>query len=161
MRAFKMTAENARAASEKNPQFLENPEYKDWIKVSDCSQVSDGASAAVLMSERGLSSSGLNRDQAIEIAAYGHATAPLDGERDYTALPTTAAAAREAYRDAGVGPADVRIAEVHDCFSIAEVEMYEALGFAAPGHGLDLVKDGTVLLGGRLPVNTGGGLMAF
>ena len=161
MRAFKMTAENARAASEKNPQFLENPEYKDWIKVSDCSQVSDGASAAVLMSERGLSSHGLKRDQAIEIAAYGHTTAPLDGERDYTALTTTAAAAREAYRDAGVGPADVRIAEVHDCFSIAEVEMYEALGFAAPGHGLDLVKDGTVLLTGRLPVNTGGGLMAF
>jgi len=161
MRAFKMTAEQARTASDRNPTFLENADYKDWIKVSDCSQVSDGASAAVLMSERGLALHGLRRDQAVEVAAYGHATAALNGERDFTSLTTTAAAAREAYRDGGVGPADIGIAEVHDCFSIAEIQMYEALGFARPGHGLDLVKDGTVSLTGRLPVNTGGGLMAF
>jgi acetyl-CoA acyltransferase len=161
MRAFKMTPEHARSASDKNPRFLENPQYKDWLKVSDCSQVSDGASAAVLMSQRGLSMCGIGRDQAIELTAYGHATAPLGGERDYTAMTTTAAAAREAYRDAGVGPGDLGIAEVHDCFSVAEVLMYEALGFAGPGKGIDLVKDGTVSLAGRLPINTGGGLIAF
>ena len=58
-------------------------------------------------------------------------------------------------------PASIGVAEVHDCFSIAEVQMYEALGFAAPGKGLELVRDGSVMRQGRLPVNTGGGLMAF
>jgi len=161
MRAYKMTLEQARTASDANPHFLENPQYKEWIKVSDCSQVSDGASAAVLMSERGLSMYAKRREEAVEIAAYGQATAPLGGERDFTALTTTAAAGREAYRDAGIGPGDIGVAEVHDCFSIAEIQMYEALGFAGPGKGLGLVEDGTVKLDGRLPVNTGGGLMAF
>ncbi len=161
MRAFKMTLDHARTASDANPAFLENPEYKDWLKVSDCSQVSDGASAAVLMSEEGLKRTGRRADQAILLAAYGHATAPLGGERDHTALTTVAAAAKEAYRDAGCGPADVGLAEVHDCFSIAEIQMYEALGFCDPGEGITLVTDGTVAIQGRLPVNTGGGLMAF
>ncbi len=161
MRAFRMTLQQARTASDANPQFLENPELKEWLKVSDCSQVSDGASAAVLMSERGLSMLGKKKDSAVEIAAYGHATAPLDGDRSFTSLGTTAAAAREAYRNAGVDPSEVQLAEVHDCFSIAEIQMYEALGFAGPGQGVRLVKDGTVMLDGRLPVNTGGGLMAF
>ena len=53
------------------------------------------------------------------------------------------------------------MAEVHDCFSITELLLYEALGFADRGRGIDLVKNGTVLLDGRLPVNTGGGLLAF
>ena len=161
MRTYRMTAADARQPSDRNPLFLENPQFHDWMKVSDCSQVSDGASAALVVSEQGLRMLGRKRDQAIELAAYGHATAPLDGERDYTALTTTAAAAREAYRDAGLTPADVQVAEVHDCFSIAEIEMYEALGFAPAGHGLDLVREGAVMLTGRLPVNTGGGLMAF
>lgn len=161
MRAYRMTLEQARTASDRNPFFLENPQYREWIKVSDCSQVSDGASAAVLMSERGMEQHGVKRAQATQILACGHATAPLNGERDFTALTTTAAAAREAYRDAGVGPADLGVAEVHDCFSIAEIQMYEALGLAGPGRGIGLVEDGTVRLDGRLPVNTGGGLMAF
>ncbi len=161
MRAFRMSPEYARAASEKNPHFLENPQFREWLMVSDCSQVSDGASALVLVSEQGLRALGHSRERATRIVSFGQATAPLAGERDYTALTTTAAAAREAYRDAGVGPGDVQIAEVHDCFAIAEVQMYEALGFAGPGRGLDLTADGTVHLTGRLPVNTGGGLMAF
>ena len=161
MRAFRMTLEHARTASDTNPRFLENPEYREWLKVSDCSQVSDGASAAVLMSQRGMSLYGIRRERAVEIAAYGHATSSLSGQRDPTSLTTTAAAAREAYRDAGVGPGDVGIAEVHDCFSIAEIQMYEALGFADEGEGIRLVDDGTVELSGRLPINTGGGLMAF
>jgi acetyl-CoA acyltransferase len=156
-----MTLEHARTASDRNPHFLENPQYKDWLKVSDCSQVSDGASALVLMSERGLSAHGLKKHDAVELAAYGHAVAPLNGERDFTTFNTTAAAAREAYRDAGVLPADLEVAEVHDCFSIAELQMYEAVGLAAEGHGLDLVRDGATALSGRIPVNTGGGLMAF
>jgi acetyl-CoA acyltransferase len=161
MRAFRMTLDNARTSSEANPQFLQNAELKEWLKVSDCSQVSDGASAAILLSDRGLSMLGKSRSDVVEIVSYGHATAPLDGDRSFTSMGTTAAAAREAYRDAGIEPGDVQVAEVHDCFSIAEIQMYEALGFAGPGQGVRLAQDGTVALGGRLPVNTGGGLMAF
>jgi acetyl-CoA C-acetyltransferase len=161
MRTFKMTPENARAASDRNPRFLDNPDYRDWIKVSDCSQVSDGASCAILASETGLARLGKRRPSVVEIAAYGHATAPLSETGDLTELLTTRAAADEAYRDSGVTPEMIRVAEVHDCFSIAEVMMYEALGFAEKGKGIRLVKDGTTKLGGRLPVNTGGGLLAF
>ncbi len=161
MRAFRMTLEDARTASERNPNFIENPEYRDWLMVSDCSQVSDGASAVVLASEEGLRLCGIRKNDTVQLLAYGHATAPLDGERDHSSLTTTSAAAREAYRDSGTRPGEIGVAEVHDCFSIAEIQMYEALGFAAPGKGLGLVQDGTVTLTGKLPVNTGGGLMAF
>jgi len=161
MRTFKMTPENARAASDRNPRFLDNPDYREWIKVSDCSQVSDGASCAILASEEGLTQLGKRRSSAVEILAYGHATAPLSESGDLTELGTTRAAAEEAYRDAGVTPDKIRVAEVHDCFSIAEVMMYEACGWAAKGNGISLVKDGTTKIGGRLSVNTGGGLLAF
>jgi acetyl-CoA acyltransferase len=76
-------------------------------------------------------------------------------------MHTAHAAAQEAYRDSGVAARDIGVAEVHDCFSITELELYEALGFAPKGRAIDLVKDGSVLRSGRLPVNTGGGLMAF
>ncbi len=161
MRTFKMMPEHARAASDRNPHFLDNPEYRDWIKVSDCSQVSDGASCAILASEAGLARLGKRRASAVEILAYGHATAPLHESGDLTELATSRAAAEEAYRDAGVAVDRIRVAEVHDCFSIAEVMMYEACGFAPKGRGIGLVMDGTTRLGGRLPVNTGGGLLAF
>ena len=161
MRAFKMTPEYARAASEKNPRFLENPQYRDWMKVSDCSQVSDGASCALLVSEAGLRSLGKSRDQAVEIAAYGHATAPLAEDVDLLDLATTRAAAAEAYADSGTAPEAIQVAEVHDCFSIAEILMYEAIGFAPRGRGIGIVKDGTTTLAGSRPVNTGGGLLAF
>jgi acetyl-CoA acyltransferase len=161
MQAVKMTLDNAATASDRNPLFLENNEYRDYMKVSDCSQVSDGASALVLVSEAGLARLGKRREDATEILAYGHATAPLAGLSDPLVLSTAQAAIAEAYRDAGVGPRDMGVAEVHDCFSITEVLLYEALGFAERGHGIDLVREGATTLEGRLPVNTGGGLMAF
>jgi acetyl-CoA acyltransferase len=161
MRTFKMTLENAATASDRNPLFLENKEFHDFMKVSDCSQVSDGASALVLVSEAGLRKLGKRVADTSEILAYGHATAPLQELADPLFMHTAQAAAAEAYRDAGIGPRDVGIAEVHDCFSITELELYEALGFAEKGRAMDLVRDGSVLRDGRLPVNTGGGLLAF
>jgi acetyl-CoA acyltransferase len=161
MREVKMTLENASTPSDKNPLFLENKSFRDFMKVSDCSQVSDGASAVILVSEAGLRKLGKRPEDASEILAYGHATAALDATPDPLVMTTAQAAAHEAYRDAGVGPRDMGIAEVHDCFSITELLLYEALGFAEKGHAIDLVKDGSVLLDGRLPVNTGGGLVAF
>jgi len=161
MHAFKMTLENASTASDKNPLFLENPEFHDFMKVSDCSQVSDGASAMILVSEAGLAKLGKRPQDASELVAYGHATAALAGLTDPLVMTTAQAAIQEAYRDAGVGARDMQVAEVHDCFSITELLLYEALGFAAKGHGVDLARDGSTTLQGRLPVNTGGGLIAF
>lgn len=161
MQSVHMTLENAATASDRNPLFLENNEYREFMKVSDCSQVSDGASAIVMVSEAGLAKLGKRASDAVELVAYGHATAPLDGLSDPLVMRTAEAAIGEAYRDAGVAARDIGVAEVHDCFSITEVLLYEALGFAERGHGIDLVRDGSTTLGGRLPVNTGGGLMAF
>ncbi len=161
MRTYKMTLEGASTASDRNPLFIENPAYHDWLKVSDCSQVSDGASALVLASEAGLHKLGTRMTDASELVAYGHAVAPLEGMADPLFMHTAHAAVAEAYRDSGLAASEMGVAEVHDCFSITELELYEALGFAPKGHAIDLVKDGTALLEGKRPVNTGGGLMAF
>jgi acetyl-CoA acyltransferase len=161
MQSVKMTMENAATASDRNPLFLENNEYRDFMKVSDCSQVSDDASAVIMVSEAGLAKLGKRPSDAVELLAYGHATSPLDGLSDPLVMRTAEAAIAEAYRDSGVQARDIGVAEVHDCFSITEVLLYEALGFAERGHGIDLVRDGTTTLSGKIPVNTGGGLMAF
>jgi acetyl-CoA acyltransferase len=161
MKARKMDLETAGGASDKNPCFLENPEYRAYIKMSDCSQVSDGASAAIVVSEEGLRAMGKRPSDAVEIIGYGHSTASLYEDGELTQLHTTAAAARKAYADAGIGVGDVQLAEVHDCFTVTELLMYEALGFAAPGQGAALLRDGATAIDGRIPVNTGGGLIGF
>ncbi len=161
MRTVHMTLERAATVSEKNPLFLENKDYRDYLKLSDCSQVSDGASAVVLASETGLDRIGKSAKDAVRIVSYGHATAPLAEVPDPLVLSTAERAIQEAFRDAGVGPRDIGVAEVHDCFSITELLLYEALGFAERGRAIDLVRDGATHIDGRIPVNTGGGLMAF
>jgi acetyl-CoA acetyltransferase len=77
---------------------------------------------------------------------------------DPTGFETTRVAARRAYGEAGIGPADVDVAEVHDCFTIAEIMAYEDLGFCRPGEGGRLIGEGRTLLSGDIPVNPSGGL---
>ncbi len=161
MRARKMDLDTAAASSEKNPTFLQNAEYAPFIKMSDCSQVSDGGSALILVSEEGLRKLGKSMYDCIAIVGTGHATASLYEDSDPTVLSTTAHAVGEAYKAAGIAAKDVRIAEVHDCFTVTELMMYEAMGLAAPGHGGDLLREGATDIGGKVPVNTGGGLVGF
>ncbi len=161
MGSVSMSVEKASEASDKNPAFLSNEELKPFMKISDCSQVSDGGSGVVLVSEEGLKRAGKTEADAVEILAYGHATGPIEGPADLTEMETTRAAAAEAYRDSGLSAADVNVVEVHDCFAIAEFFALEALGFAEKGKARDLVNEGALALDGRLPTNTGGGLMAF
>ncbi len=161
MSAASMSLEKASAAGDRNPNFLANADVSPFLKVSDCSQVSDGASAMILASERGLASLGQSLDQAVEWTAYGHATASLYDDGDLTSLDTTANAAAQAYAAAGLGPGDIDIAEVHDCFTLTELLMYEALGFADAGKGAALLAEGATEIEGRIPVNTGGGLVGF
>ena len=161
MHAVKMTVEEAESAGDHNPHFLKNPELAPYLKVSDCSQVSDGAAALILASEKGLKALHRAKDDAVQIRSYGFATNPLGQVKDLLSLDTAAQASAEALRDAGIGPDDVQVAEVHDCFTIAEVLMYEAVGWAQPGKGAELVRSGRTTLEGDLPVNTGGGLIGF
>jgi acetyl-CoA acyltransferase len=161
MHTVKMSLENASAASDKNANFLGHPEFKDYLKVSDCSQVSDGGSAVILASEEGLKKAGKSREEAIEVLSYVYSAAPLAGDADVTKYVNSAQAARKAYAEAGVTPEDMKVAEIHDCFAISEILMIEALGFAEDGKGIELTKQGETAITGKIPVNTGGGLIAF
>jgi acetyl-CoA acyltransferase len=161
MRAVEMELENAAKAGDRNPNFLRNEELKPHLKVSDCSQVSDGAAALILASEEGLEKLGIDKSDCIEVLSYGHATSALGDVEDYTVLDNTQQAVGQAYEDAGLKPSDIDVAEVHDCFAVTEVMMYEALGFAEPGKGAELVRSGETGIEGSIPVNTGGGLIAF
>lgn len=162
MKAVSMPLERASEPSEKNPTFLDNEELRPYLKISDCSQVSDGGAAVVLVSEEGLRRAGKTPADAIRLLAYGHATGPIEGPTDLTEMEVTRAAAQEAFRDAELGPSDVQVAEVHDCFAIAQILAMEALGFAPRGQAKrELIDTGAMAIGGRIPVNTGGGLMAF
>ncbi len=161
MRAVKLDHAHAAAPNDRNPNFLANEELKDHLKVSDCSQVSDGGAALIIASEEGLKKLGKTPADCIEILAYGHATSPLGDVPDYTVLENTKLAVDRMYAEAGISAADVQVAEVHDCFHITEVLMTEALGLAEAGKGAQAAKDGVTAITGKHPVNTGGGLIAF
>jgi len=161
MHAQKLTLEQAESAGDHNPRFLKNPELHEHLKVSDCSQVSDGAAAVILASAEGLRRLGRSPADAVEVAGYGFRANPLGQVKDLLRFDTAAAAAGEAMSDAGIAPRDVQVAEVHDCFTIAEVLMYEAAGWAAPGKAVELIRSGATTLEGDLPVNPGGGLVGF
>ena len=161
MRDVEMSFERASTPSKANPVFLTNPELRPWLRVSDCSQVSDGASALVLASAEGLAKLGRKRGEAMEVLSCAVACAPIDEDSSGVDLDNVRTAVLRAYAEAGVGPGDLQVAEVHDCFTIAEVLMYEAIGIADKGRGAELIREGVTAIEGRVPVNTGGGLVGF
>jgi acetyl-CoA acyltransferase len=162
MTKVKMSVEEAHTPSEKNPCFLGNAEYKDYLRVSDCSQVSDGGAAVILATEEGLKKLGKSPKDCVEVLSLAVACDSLyEDPTDLTRMTTSAAAAAKAFSKAGVKPKDINVAEVHDCFTTAELLMYEALGIADYGEAKKFAREGTTRLDGRFPVNTGGGLLAF
>ena len=126
-----------------------------------CSVNVDGSAAAVLMSEAKVRRLGL-MDRAVRIRASEMSSNPF-AERQM-AMPdfsgATRIAARQAYERAGIGPEDVNLVELHDCFATAELVHYENLGLCADGEAGRLIDDGTTALGGRVPVNVSGGLLS-
>ncbi|MCZ6729248.1 MAG: hypothetical protein O7C61_06030, partial [SAR324 cluster bacterium] len=124
-------------------------------------QVSDGAAALLLASAEGLRKLDRAMKDCVQVRSYGICTNPLGQVQDLLRLDTAAQAAGEALSDADLAPWDVQVAEVHDCFTIAELLMYEAIGFAEQGKGAELVLSGRTTLEGDIPVNTGGGLVGF
>lgn len=121
-----------------------------------CSPISDGAAAVVLMSERAAR-------RASRLGPRIRASVVRSGVRHDKDDPTAgsaARAARAAYEMAGLGPSDLDCAEVHDASAPAELIVYEQIGLAEPGGGPSLIESGATALGGRLPVNTSGGLLS-
>lgn len=156
-----MTPEHALKAGSHNPVFLEDPELRPHMKMSDSTQFTDGASAVILCSQAGLEKLGIPLSRCTEILAWGHSTRALGAETDGARMANVKAAAEVAYRDAGITPDDVDLVEVHDCFAISELQQIEALGLADEGRAGAAMRDGDFDIDGRVPVNTGGGLLGF
>jgi len=125
------------------------------LRLFDCCPVSDGAAAAIISRDPHGS-----RGVPILGSAVGTDVISLAQRDDHTSFVAARVAAGEAYRQAGISGGDVDLAEVHDCFTIAEVVAMEDLGLAAPGEAVDLIRDGQTALGGSMPVNVSGGLKA-
>lgn len=127
------------------------------LKLYDCSLITDGASCLILTKPD------LARkftDEPVHIIGSGQAsdTIGLYERTDLTSLRAARIAAGEAYRMAGINPADVDVAEVHDCFTIAEILAYEDLGFCKAGAGGPFIEEGQSQIGGKVAVCTSGGL---
>jgi acetyl-CoA C-acetyltransferase len=129
------------------------------LHVYDCCANADGAACLILASEE---RARRMRDDVVWLDGVGCATSSMSvlRRRDLTGLPSAADASRQAYAMAKVTAADVKVAEVHDCFTIAEIMAYEDLGFCAKGRGGGFIRERQSYIGGATPVNVDGGLKA-
>jgi len=127
------------------------------LKLYDCSLITDGASCAILTKPELAKK---YSDMPVHIVGSGQAsdTIGIYGRESLTSLAAARKAGREAYDMAQAGPENLDVAEVHDCFTIAEIIAYEDLGLCEPGVGGRLVEKGTTSLDGEKPINTSGGL---
>jgi acetyl-CoA C-acetyltransferase len=150
-----------------------NPRVTGLLRKQDCSRITDGSSAIVLASDtfadawcrrRGTPLAAVPR-----ITGWGHRTGTMALEDKLTAslddeylFPHLRRAIEDAYRRAGIGgPAFLDLIETHDCFSISEYLALDHFGLSSPGKAWQLVEDGTIELGGTLPVNPSGGLLGL
>ncbi len=129
------------------------------LRVGDCCANADGSSCVIVASEEKAKS--LSK-KPVWILGVGAATTSVNlaGRDLFTGLTVAEQAAQQAYAMAGVGPQDIDVAEVHDCFTIAEMMAYENLGFAKPGEGKELIRNKETYQEGRIPVNVDGGLLS-
>ncbi len=164
-RSWYMTEDHANA----NDKF--NSIIGGRIKVSDCSQVTDGAVALFLASEEGAAAyakkRGIKLSSLPKILGWGHRTAPLEfttkvaesADNEYV-LPHTRQAITDAFKRAGVsGVADVDAIETHDCFTTSEYMAIDHFGLTKPGESWKAIEDGVIELGGKKPINPSGGLI--
>src|SRR3954466_13074657 len=166
MREADLTLDCASQVSDKNPSVAPP------LKVSDCSQITDGSAAVVLVSEKFLTRLGRDKANTPRLLGFGHTTDYLAlDKKDAPIFSTARKAAEQVFSMANLTPRDVQGAEVHDCFSITEICAYEILGLADQGKGAELAMSGATALpqvrnervSGKIdfeiPVNTGGGLI--
>jgi acetyl-CoA acetyltransferase len=166
MRDADLTFDAASQVSDKNPSVAPP------LKVSDCSQITDGAAALILVSAKYLDRHGLDKSKFPRLLGFGSTTDYLALEKkDAPTFSTATKAADKAFAMAGLKPRDMHGVEVHDCFSITEICAYEILGLAERGKGAELAMSGATALpqvrnekvsgkiGWEIPVNAGGGLI--
>ncbi len=129
------------------------------LKRFDCCANADGSSCIILASAEKAKKI---TSKPVRILGMGMSTSSLNlsARESFTGLTCAWEAARQAYQMAGLGPEDINVAEVHDCFTIAEIMAYEDLGFAQPGKGAELIRQKQTYIGGRIPVNVDGGLLS-
>ncbi len=136
---------------------MKSTRVADPLKLFDCSPITDGAAAVILA----------NAEQAKKLckdpiwiigAGAGTDTLALHDRADITTLGATVAAAKQAFKQTGLTPKDIDLAEVHDCFTIAEICAIEDLGFCKKGEGGKFTQQGETTLTGSIPINTSGGL---
>jgi acetyl-CoA C-acetyltransferase len=127
------------------------------LKLYDCCPFSDGASSVIICSEKFAKD---HTKDYVEVIGSGRGGSPaaLQGREHLTTIPSTRIAAEAAYKMAGITPKDVDFAEVHDCFTIAEIVDTEDLGFFEKGKGVEGVREGQTSRKGEIPINPSGGL---
>jgi len=142
-----------------DPNHFMSGEVASPLRVGDCCANADGSSCIIVASERRAKT--LSK-KPVWILGLGAASASVNmsGRDSFTGLSVAREAAEKAYRMAGVGPEDIDVAEVHDCFTISEIMAYEDLGFAKPGEGKELLKSKETYKEGSIPVNVDGGLLS-
>ena len=134
-----------------------NPLVAPPLRLTDCSLISDGAAALIMVADD--MSNDFDRAVSFKAGVQVNDFLPMSS-RDILKFEGPAEAFRRAFSEAKIDVSDLDFAEVHDCFTIAELLIYEAMGLAKTGRGSDLVLDGTVHSDGALPINLSGGLKA-
>jgi acetyl-CoA C-acetyltransferase len=129
------------------------------LRVGDCCSNADGSSCLIVASEE-KAKAFIKKPVWIKGLGSASASVNMAGRDIFYSLPAATEAARQAYAMAGVKPDDIDVAEVHDCFTIAEVMAYESLGFAKPGDGPALIRAKETYKEGKIPVNVDGGLLS-
>jgi len=156
-------AKNPKAMFQKEvkvEEVLKSRPIASPLKQFDCCANSDGAACIILASE---DKARKITDRPVWVAGLGLGSSPMTLTSRGTSLTSFSCAveaAKQAYKMAGITPADVDVAEVHDCFTITEIINYEDMGFCERGQGGKFVEEGQTYVGGRIPVNVDGGLLA-
>jgi acetyl-CoA C-acetyltransferase len=138
-------------------QALAGRPVAEPLTVYDCSLISDGAAALILVPLEHANRYTTRYARVLSVAQTSDHVA-LDSKQDITCFPAVVSAGKEAYDMAGLGPENIELAEIHDCFTIAEIVASEDLGFVAKGKGGPFAAEGCSAINGRLPINTSGGL---
>jgi len=139
---------------------LESPPVAEPLNLYDACPVTDGASAVVLVSEDYADEQGLEAPVTVTGTGQGGDNMALQDREDMATSPAATEAAEEAYGEAGITADDVDFAEVHDCFTVAEVLAIESLGLFETGEGVSAAREGLTTREGDVPVNLSGGLKA-
>jgi acetyl-CoA C-acetyltransferase/acetyl-CoA acyltransferase len=137
---------------------LNSPVIAEPLQLYDCCPFSDGGAAVVIAS---LDKAKKLTDKPVLLAGVGQGSAgSIQGQKDLTSFKARESAAKQAYTMAGIGPQDIGLCELHDCFTIHEITASETLGFFSPGTASAAVERGETKIGGGIPIGPSGGLKA-